>query len=163
MCYVGAGWQEGGNAVRVVGSVSTEGDFAAVENWSVDDRVAEPSPVDVGLVAIVAALFAESGLVRVDVVAMPGEEVASSMYSQREVNVSSLKVIISASGSRCEVAADGWDRLQTLYSFDVCSLLARLQRVPLFASVGGLECARRSRLRAQIRLQIPHPFARECV
>lgn len=85
------------------------------------------------------------------------------MYSQREVNVSSLKVIISASGSRCEIATDGWGRLQTLYSFDVCSLLARLQRIPLFASVGGLECARRSRLRAQIRLQIPHPFVRECV
>lgn len=76
MCCVWVGWQKGGNAIRVIDSVSTEGDFAAVENWSVDDRVAEPSPIDVGLVAFIATLFAESGLVRVDVVAMPGEEVA---------------------------------------------------------------------------------------
>ena len=52
-------------------SVSTDRGLAAVEEWGSNDVVSVFAPVDVGLVALVAALFAESMFVGPCKVAVP--------------------------------------------------------------------------------------------
>lgn len=72
---IGEGHDDLDALVRDESTVRTEGGIAAVENGRVTGGVDVQSPLPVGEVAVVAA-FAEFALVDVEVVPVPGEEVA---------------------------------------------------------------------------------------
>lgn len=108
-------------------AVASETRVAAVKDGRVLRRVRVLWPVPVRLVAFVAALFAESFLVRVDEPAVPGWEDAGEVDVEGLLDVHDGEVVEPRSGSGRDVSwRSGWEALQTEHRIHVVeSLLTR--------------------------------------
>jgi hypothetical protein len=95
-------------------SITAEACIAAVEDRRVLRRMSVLWPVPVRLVAFVAALFAESLLVRVDEPAVPGREDAREVDVESLLDVHDSEVVESRSCSRRDVCRSSrWEALET--------------------------------------------------
>lgn len=94
-------------------AVASETCITAVKDWRVLRRVSVLWPVPVRLVALVAAFFAESFLVRVDEPAVPGWEDAGEVDVESLLNVDDGEVVEPGSSSRRDICwGSGWEALE---------------------------------------------------
>ena len=84
----------------VVQAVAADGILAAVEERVGADIVHGLGPIPIGLIAGVAALVTQGGLVEVEEVPMPTEEDRIEMHAESLVDVDGGEIITAIEGSR---------------------------------------------------------------